>query len=80
MEHQTPTPELFNEIKQAAIMVWQSKDDTHGYVTSKVNIVRNISNYKDNVMIAFRMFDTVNQGMMLSILTEQAKQYIRDNN
>jgi len=80
MEHRTPTPELFNEIKQAAITVWRTKDDTHGYATNKVQIIKNISNYKDNVMISFRMFDSNNQDLMLTLLSEQAKQYIRINN
>ena len=79
MEHETPSAEIFNEIKEAATKVWNTKDNTYGYVTEKLNRVNSITNYADNVMICYRMFDQNNQALMRAELSEEAIEYI-DNN
>ncbi len=79
MEHLTPTIEIFNEIKEAATKVWNTKDNTHGYVTGKLERVNSITNLSDNVMICYRMFDTGNQQLMRIELSVKALEYIDAN-
>jgi len=79
MEHITPTIEVFNEIKEASKVVWNTMDDTCGYVTEKLKIVDGITNYSDNIMIGYRMFDYQNQRLMKSLLSKKALLYIENN-
>jgi hypothetical protein len=79
MKKETPTIELFNEIKKAAIKVWETKDNTYGYVTEKLERVNSIENYKDNVMTCYNMFDIGNQLLMKAHLSDKALTYIKDN-
>lgn len=79
MEHETPTTEVFNEIKIAAIAVWDTFDNTYGYVTEKVERINSIQNYADNVMACYRMFDYGNQQLMKKNLSDEALSYINRN-
>ena len=80
MEHETPSEKIFNEIKEAAIKVWNTKDNTYGYVTEKLDRVNSITNYSDNVMICYRMFDYGNQRLMRTESSDEALEYIDLNN
>lgn len=80
MEHKTPSEQIFNEIKEAATKVWNTKDNTYGYVTEKLERVNSITNYEDNVMICYRMFDASNQSLMRAELSDEAIEYINNNN
>lgn len=79
MKHETPSQEIFEEIKQAAISVWNKYDDTYGYASEKKAVVNSLENYEDNVMVCYRMFDWENQRIMRSLLSEEANDYIRNN-
>jgi hypothetical protein len=79
MEHETPSAEIFNEMKKAAIEIWQTYDDTCGYASEKIATVNNITNFKDNVMICYRMFDSSNQAKMKYGVSREAIIYINDN-
>jgi hypothetical protein len=76
---QTPTIEIFNEIKASAISVWETYDNTYGYVTEKLEYINRLENIQDNVMVFYRMFDWVNQGKMLNMLSEESIEYIKEN-
>ena len=76
---QTPTLEIFNEIKASAISVWETYDNTYGYVTEKLEYINRLENIQDNVMVLYRMFDWVNQGKMLNMLSEESINYIKEN-
>lgn len=80
MTHETPSEQIFNEIKDAAKKVWNTKDNTYGYVTEKIERVDQLTNYADNVMVCYRMFDMGNQSLMRSELSPEAIQYIDNNN
>ena len=81
MEHETPSAEIFNEIKETAKQIWQNNySDEHGYVTEKTNTINSIENYADNVMICYRMFDHNNQQKMKAELSDEAIEYIDLNN
>jgi hypothetical protein len=79
MKHETPTMEIFNELKDASTAVWNTKDNTYGYVTEKLERVNSITNYADNVMVCYRMFDSDNQRLMREKLSDKSLHYI-DNN
>lgn len=76
---QTPTLEIFNEIKSAAISVWETYDNTYGYVTEKLEYINRLENIQDNVMVFYRMFDHINQAKMLNVLSEESIKYIKEN-
>ena len=81
MEHETPSAEIFNEIKETAKQIWQNNySDEHGYVTEKTERINSIKNYADNVMICYRMFDHNNQQKMRGELSDEAIEYIDNNN
>lgn len=80
MIHETPSEELFNEIKQASINIWKDNyNNEHGYVDEKVDIINSTLNYADNVMKFYRMFDHTNQQKLRSAVSDEALEYI-DNN
>jgi hypothetical protein len=74
---ETPSKAIFEEMKAAAIAVWtETYSDEYGYVTEKINIIESLTNYQDNIMVCFRMFDMWNQRTMMSKLSPEAQYYI----
>ena len=71
-----PSQEIFDEVQQAAIRIWSTYDDTHGYSTEKINRVTALENVEDNFMVIFAMFDGVNQKKLLGKLSEDARREI----
>lgn len=74
--YDAPSDEIFNEIKQAAIEIWQTYDDTYGYATEKLNYVDSITNIKDNWGTLVGMFDHDNQMKLLAKLSPEARQKV----
>ena len=77
--YETPSPEIFAEMRDAAIKVWNTKDNTYGYVTEKLERVNSIVNIQDNAMVFYRMFDHENQRLMKAELSQEALDYINHN-
>lgn len=75
----TPSIEIFEEMKSAAIAVWQTFDNTHGYVTDKLEYINSFGNIKDNAMVFYRMFDYQNQAKMREKLSQESINYINQN-
>jgi hypothetical protein len=74
---ETPSEAIFEEMKAAAIAVWtETYSDEYGYVTEKINIIESLTNYQDNIMVCFRMFDMWNQRTMMNKLSPEAQYYI----
>jgi len=67
-----PSDEIFDEIKQAAIKIWHTYDDTYGYATEKIAYVNSITNIRDNWGTIVGMFDRSNQIKLLSELSSEA--------
>lgn len=80
MNHTTPSDTIFNEIKEAAIKIWKTYDNTYGYVDEKLDRINSIENYQDNAMVFIRMFDGHNQNIMMNELSDEAREYILNNN
>lgn len=79
MVHITPTEDVFNKIINIATIIWLQYDNEFGYVTEKLDIINNLTNYEDNVMIAYRMFDHVNQAKFRKLASEDVLTYINNN-
>ena len=75
----TPSITIFEEMKSAAIAVWQTYDNEFGYVTEKLERVNSITNVQDNAMVFYRMFDYENQAKMRARLSPEAINYINEN-
>lgn len=73
-----PSDEVFEEIKAAAIKIWQTYDDTYGYVTEKIGSIERIGNVKDNWMFIVAMFDWNNQAALLDTVRPETAQLIKE--
>lgn len=75
--YDAPSDEIFNEIKAKAIDIWLTYDDTYGYASEKINYLNSFGNVKDNWGTIVGMFDYSNQQILLSKVSDEAKQLIR---
>jgi len=73
-----PTGEQFEEVKAKAIEVWNTMDNTYGYVDGKVGRIKDLENIKDNIMYIVAMFDVDNQTLLANRLTNETRKAIRD--
>jgi hypothetical protein len=73
-----PSDEVFEEIRQAAIRLWQTYDNQFGYVDEKVNAIKDIANVGDNWMYMVAMFDDQNQGKLFATLKPETVALIRE--
>lgn len=76
--YQAPDDKIFNEVKQEAIKIWQSFDNTHGYVDEKVGRIKDLENIKDNLMYIVAMFDPSNQAKLFKQLSKEALSAIKE--
>ena len=75
----TPSQEIYNEMKSIATQVWLSYDNTYGYVTEKLNYINSIKNIEDNAMVFYRMFDDNNQETFRANASNEVLNYIQNN-
>jgi len=73
-----PTNDQFNELKEKAIEIWQTYDNTYGYADEKVNRIKDIKNIGDNFMYMVAMFDIVNQKKLAEKMSEETKKAVKD--
>jgi hypothetical protein len=76
---ETPSIEIFNDMKQAATQVWGTYDNEYGYVDEKLNYVNGLNNIQDNAMVFYRMFDWENQRKFKQLVNEETLEYIKNN-
>jgi hypothetical protein len=79
MKHITPSEEIFNEMINIASLIWLQYDNEFGYVTEKLNIINSVTNYEDNVMTVYRMFDHMNQSKFVALASKDVLEYIKNN-
>ena len=72
-----PDDKIFQEVKQKAIEIWTTKDNTYGYVDQKVSFIKEIANFSDNFMYIVAMFDLPNQALLAVKLTPAARLEVR---
>lgn len=74
-----PVPKaIFQELKEAAIKIWETYDNTYGYVDEKLGTVRSIPNVSDNYGTFIGMFDASNQRKLYDSVGDEAKALIAD--
>jgi hypothetical protein len=76
---ETPTEEVFNEMKTIASKIWNTYDNTYGYVNEKLDRINSINNIQDNAMVFYRMFDHQNQNSFRCSASPEVLAYIQDN-
>jgi hypothetical protein len=76
-----PSDEIFQEIITASERIWRERySDEFGYVSEKVERLYSLENEDyDSVLIAYRMFDPWNKLLLISLLSEDAVKYIKEN-
>ena len=72
-----PPDHVFQEIKEAALAIWSTYDDTHGYATNKMKLVAPVQNIEDNAWYLVGMFDLDNQQKLLSMVGDETAELIR---
>jgi len=76
--YKAPPKKVFEEIKEAAIKLWKTYDNTYGYVDEKVNRIKDLENISDNYAYIVAMFDGDNQIRLLTLLkTKEAGLLVR---
>ncbi len=73
-----PPEPIFEEIKAAAIKIWEGYDDKGGYRTEKLNRIKDLANISDNAWYIVAMFDMGNQNKLMSMVSVDAANMIRD--
>ncbi len=73
-----PSQEVFDDIKQASIKVWQSMDDTYGYTTDKIKRIKDLENVQDNAWYMFAMFDIFNQAKLINLVASTTQEKIQE--
>jgi hypothetical protein len=76
---EAPSQEIFDKMKQAAIQIWSTYDDTFGYASEKIERVNSLDNIQDNAMVFFRMFDHHNQHIFRTLIDGASYFYIKEN-
>lgn len=79
MKHITPSEEIFNEMINIASLIWLQYDNEFGYVTEKLERINSLTNYEDNVMAVYRMFDHMNQSKFVALASKDVLEYIKNN-
>lgn len=73
-----PSNEAFEELRKAAIEVWQQYDNEYGYVDEKTAAIVNIRNVSDNFMYMVAMFDINNQRKLAEKLSPATRLAVRE--
>jgi len=76
---ETPSQEIFDEMKAIATEIWNTYDNKYGYVDEKLGRLSDLTNVQDNAMICYRMFDWNNQSIFKSKASEDVLNYIKNN-
>ena len=76
--YQPPIDTQFDEVKAKAIEIWNTYDNTYGYVDEKVNRIKDMKNVSDNFMVMVAMFDYINQNKLSYILSKETRKAVCD--
>jgi len=73
-----PNDEIFEEVREKAIEIWNTYDNTYGYASEKIDRIKDIKNISDNLMFMVAMFDHINMAKLAEKLSPEARQAIRE--
>ena len=71
-----PPQDVFDDIKNNAIVIWETYDDTYGYQSEKINKIKSIKNVKDNAWYIVAMFDAGNIIKLLTLVKPDTRELI----
>lgn len=71
-----PAQEVFDDIKEQAINLWNTYDDQFGYATGKISRIKDIGNIQDNAWYMVAMFDPNNQAKLLEMVKPETREQI----
>ncbi len=77
MRIETPTQEIFDEMKSIASDIWNTYDNSYGYVDEKMERINSFDNIQDNAMVFYRMFDGYNKKTFKDKASPQVLKYIK---
>lgn len=72
-----PSQEIFDDIKENSIKIWNTYGREGGYRDEKINRIKNTENIKDNVAYLVAMFDMVNQAKLIDMVKPETAKWIR---
>ena len=73
---EAPSQEIFDDIKEKAMSIWRTYDDTYWYATSKIDAIKDIENIRDNAEYIVAMFDWLNQLKLSKILNADSREWL----
>lgn len=71
--YKAPNNKIFEEVKKAAIEIWNTYDNTYGYASEKVDRIKDLKNVSDNFMFIVAMFDSNNQSRLGALISPEAR-------
>ncbi len=74
--YKAPSDEVFNDIKENAIKIWKTYDNTYGYVDEKIGRIKDLKNIGDNAWMMIAMFDPINQEKLLRMVKSETMDLI----
>lgn len=70
----TPPPGyIFSEVRDRCIDIWNTYDNTYGYVDEKVNSIKDLENITGNFMYMISKFDIHNLRKLISSLSNESR-------
>lgn len=75
--YEAPPQKVFDEIKDGCIKIWNTYDNTFGYVDEKIGRIKDLENIRDNAWYMVAMFDPMNQARLLSMVSPETAELIR---
>ena len=73
-----PSDEAFEDMRKACIELWNTYDNSGGYVDEKTERIKVIHNVGDNFMYMFAMLDINNQRKVAAMLAPETKEAVRE--
>ena len=73
-----PSDEIFNDIKENAIKIWDTYDNTYGYRDEKVDRIKDLKNVSDNAWMMVAMFDYHNQAKLIAMVKPETAKMIKE--
>ena len=71
-----PEKAIFEDVKENAIKIWKTYDDSYGYASQKIGRIKDIENVRDNTAYMIQMFDYSNQAKLLKMVKPKTKKWI----
>ena len=71
-----PSQVIFNDIKRSATKIWKTYDDTYGYQSEKIGMIKGLKNVRDNYWMMIGMFDSINQRKLLTLVKPETAVFI----